>query len=87
MDTLLLYYAAINIIAFLLYGIDKLKAKHKAWRIPEKTLLGICFLGGFAGAYLGMKYFRHKTKHEYFRIVIVLSFVLHLALLSWLGLR
>ncbi len=62
----LLAVAALSVIAFLLYGIDKLKAKAKRWRIPEATLLGIGILGGAPGALLGMMAWRHKTLHWYF---------------------
>ncbi|KSV57991.1 hypothetical protein ASU35_14485 [Acetivibrio ethanolgignens] len=48
-------------------GIDKEKAIHGQWRIPEKTLFGIALLGGSVGSILGMEVFRHKTKHLSFR--------------------
>ena len=52
-----------SLISFVLYGIDKAKAKKKAWRIPEKVLLLWGFLCGSVGALLAMQLFRHKTKH------------------------
>ena len=55
-----------SLIAFILYGVDKKKAKKGAWRIPEAVLLNFGFFGGAIGALLGMKAFRHKTKHWYF---------------------
>lgn len=60
---LLGYLLGINVLAFLLYGFDKWKAKKNKWRIPEKTLFGIAFLGGSLGALIGMQVFHHKTKH------------------------
>ena len=69
-----------NLLAFALYGIDKLKAKKGAWRIPEATLLLVAFLGGSLGALLGMELFRHKTKHAKFKILVPLFLVLHIAL-------
>lgn len=81
---ILTYYLAVNIVAFLLYGIDKLKAKTGAWRIPELTLLGIAFLGGAFGAFLGMQLFRHKTKHIQFVIPVPLFCVLHAFILYYL---
>ena len=48
-------------------GIDKLKAKAGAWRVPEKTLFLVTALFGALGGTLGMKVFRHKTKHWYFK--------------------
>lgn len=48
-------------------GIDKRRAVKHAWRIPEKTLFLTAILGGSAGSIIGMQFFRHKTKHWYFR--------------------
>ena len=70
----------INLFAFVLYGIDKAKAKRGAWRIPEATLLLVAFLGGSFGALLGMEVFRHKTRHLKFRILVPLFLILHIAL-------
>ena len=72
---LLIFYALLSVLALLLYAGDKKKAKKKRWRIPEKTLLGIGFLGGAAGALLGMILVRHKTKHWYFVAVNVLGLI------------
>lgn len=73
---IIIYIGLISLAAFILFGIDKQKAKKHKWRIPEKTLLGMCLIGGFVGGFLGMQTFRHKTKHWYFYAVIVLSAVL-----------
>ena len=62
----LIVLAVMSVAALLLYGVDKLKAKAGAWRIPEATLLSVGFFGGAAGALLGMKLWRHKTRHWYF---------------------
>ncbi len=80
MKWILLLLAAVNLLAFVLYGVDKLKAKKGAWRIPEATLLLVAFLGGSLGALLGMEVFRHKTKHATFRILVPLFLILHIAL-------
>lgn len=84
---LLCVYAGIGLVAFFLYGIDKLKAKCHAWRIKESVLLGVAFLGGAVGALLGMLIFRHKTKHWYFRVVVFLGLLWQLALYLWLRVR
>lgn len=76
-----IYIAIISLTAFILYGIDKRKAKKRKWRIPEKTLLGIGLLGGFAGGLLGMQAFRHKTKHWYFYAVNLISLLIWCVLL------
>lgn len=60
------YLAAVNLLAFLLFGIDKQRAKRGKWRISEASLMGAAVLGGSVGAWVGMKIFRHKTKHRKF---------------------
>ena len=74
---LLIYYVIINIIAFFMCGNDKKRAKKDEWRIPESTLIGVAFMGGGIGSYLGMKICRHKTKHWKFKICVPLSIILH----------
>ncbi len=59
---ILYYLLSINVIAFLIYGIDKLKAKKGKWRISEATLLLLAILGGSIGALLGIKVWHHKGK-------------------------
>ena len=80
---LLGYLLGINVLAFLLYGFDKWKAKKNKWRIPEKTLFGIAFLGGSLGALIGMQVFHHKTKHWSFKILIPVFLVLHVVLIDF----
>ena len=77
---LLIVLAAVNLFTFILYGVDKLKAKRGAWRISEATLLLIALLGGSLGALLGMELFRHKTKHWKFKILVPVFLALHIAL-------
>lgn len=80
MKTLLLILGAVNLLAFLLYGADKRKARRGAWRIPEAALLLVAFLGGSLGALLGMEVFRHKTRHVKFKVLVPLFLILHIAL-------
>ena len=63
---LLGYLAAINLVTFTVYGADKRRAKKDRRRVPEKTLFLLAIMGGSVGALLGMKVFRHKTRHWYF---------------------
>lgn len=70
------YLLIINVLAFVLYGIDKRKAKKAKYRIPESTLLWMARLGGGVGSWLGIKAFHHKTKHVRFRIVVPLWTIL-----------
>jgi len=67
--------AALSLVAFMLYFADKQKAKRGRWRIPEKVLLGIGFIGGAVGALVAMQLFRHKTKHYYFYLINILGLV------------
>lgn len=79
--TFIIYIIAINILAFLLYGIDKLKAKMNHWRVPESVLLGAAAIGGSVGALAAMLLFRHKTKHKKFTICVPLFLLLQVALI------
>ena len=81
---LLIYLLVINIITFFLYGIDKWKAKHAKWRIPESTLLGMAALGGSIGAWLGMNTWLHKTLHKKFKYGIPVIILIQIALLLWI---
>ena len=78
---------AMSLIAFVLYGIDKRRAKRQEWRVRESVLLGFAFLGGAVGALLGMNLFRHKTKHWYFRAVALLGLAWQVALALFLGIK
>ena len=69
---LLLYFAAINLISFCAFGIDKKWAKKEKARISEKTLFIMALIGGSIGTWGGMYYFRHKTKHWYFVVLMPL---------------
>lgn len=64
---ILIYLLVINFIGFCAMFLDKRKAQKGKWRIPEKTLFLFAFLGGSLGTTLGMRVFRHKTKHWYFK--------------------
>lgn len=56
MHNILAYYLIIiNAVAFIVYGIDKYKAKKAKWRISEATLLMLAVLGGSIGAWTGMR--------------------------------
>ena len=71
----ILAYVVINIVVFVMYGVDKYKATHKKWRIPEATLIGAAVFGVF-GALAGMHIFRHKTKKPKFYITVPVILVL-----------
>lgn len=78
---LVYYLIIINIIEFILMGLDKLFAiKHKE-RIPEITLLFLSFIGGSIGAILGMIIFKHKTKKWKFKILYTIFLLMHILLI------
>lgn len=80
----LFYVLAINLIAFLAYGIDKLKAKKNMWRIPEATLIWMAVVGGSIGAIIGMKVWHHKTLHKKFKFGIPAIIIIQIALIGYL---
>ena len=83
MKYFLLYLLLINALGFLLMLIDKWKAKHNRWRIPEATLMGVAAIGGSIGSLVGMYTFRHKTKHIKFTLGIPLILAVQLAALAY----
>lgn len=77
-DYIYYYLLAVNLLAFVLFGIDKQKACHNLWRIPEKTLLLSTLIGGSAGAILGMQFFHHKTRKPKFVIGVPVILVVEI---------
>ena len=78
------YLLAINAVAFIMYGIDKYKAKKAKWRISEATLLLLAILGGSIGAWMGMKVWHHKTMHKKFKYGIPAILLIQIALMAYL---
>ena len=83
---LLSYFAAVNLMGFALMGIDKYKAKKRAFRIPEATLFIVAVIGGSIGSIIGMYVFRHKTRHRAFvygmPFILIVQIALIIALLN-----
>ena len=77
---LIAYFILINLMGFSLMGIDKRKARQEKWRVQEKTLWTVAWIGGALGNWLGMSYFRHKTKHKSFTVGTPAIMVLHIVL-------
>ncbi len=67
MHEFLIYLLIVNVATFIIYGVDKLKAKEHWWRISEFTLLLFAVVGGSIGAWLDMKVWHHKTLHKKFK--------------------
>ena len=79
---LLFCIIGVNIITFVVYGIDKLKAKKGKWRVPETTLLLLAIVGGSVGAWCGVKVWHHKTMHLKFKYGIPLIMAVQVGFLS-----
>ncbi|CAM4244108.1 membrane protein [Bacillus manliponensis] len=78
-----MYLIGINIIAFIMMGRDKRKAKKKEWRTSENMLFFVAAIGGAIGAWLGMYVFRHKTNKYKFMIGMPLLAIV-VSYISWL---
>lgn len=72
------YLLCINTATFLMFGFDKQKARRSAWRISEKVLMLLTLLGGSAGAWFGMRFWHHKTKHLLFAYGVPIILIIHL---------
>ena len=73
------YLIVINLVTFIVFGVDKAKAKKHSWRIPEKTLFLLSIIGGSVGAIIGMHTFRHKTRKWYFSFGMPAILIIQLA--------
>ena len=82
---LLIYMLIMSLAAFAAFGIDKFRAKTDRWRIRERTLFLLALFGGGVGAFLGMRVFRHKTRHTQFviGIPVIMAVQLVLAVFLW----
>ena len=80
-NALLYYLIVITIVTFLVYGIDKWKAKQGSWRISEASLLILAVIGGSIGALLGMKVWHHKKMHKKFKYGLPLILLAQIALI------
>ncbi len=82
-DLILLYIVIVNLVSFIMMGVDKRKAQKRAFRIPEATLFVLAVIGGSLGSIIGMHLFHHKTRHWYFLygmpVILALQVILILA--------
>ena len=81
---LLFCIIGVNVITFVVCGIDKLKAKKGKWRVPETTLLLLAIIGGSVGAWCCVKVWHHKTMHAKFKYGIPLIMAMQAGLLVYL---
>lgn len=80
-----LYFIVLNIITFAVFGYDKFLATKNKWRIPERTLFTLSFLGGSIGAIIGMLLFRHKISKSSFYITIAVIIIVQIVVLWYFG--
>lgn len=83
MNALICYIVVINLVSFMMFGIDKYKARRGQWRISEATLLAVAAIGGSIGAWMGMKVWHHKTLHSKFRYGVPIMLLVHVALMAY----
>lgn len=83
MNALICYIVVINLVSFMMFGIDKYKARRGQWRISEATLLAVAAIGGSLGARMGMKVWHHKTLHSKFRYGVPIMLLAHIALMAY----
>jgi len=79
-----IFIAVMNVLSYLLMGLDKRAAQDGRWRVPEKTLFLVTALFGGLGGVMGMHVFRHKTKHWYFRVFFPVLLIVQIAVLVML---
>jgi uncharacterized membrane protein YsdA (DUF1294 family) len=78
----LIVVAVMSLVCFIAYGLDKRQAAHGGRRVSERTLHLLAFLGGWPGALIGQRHFRHKTQKMTFRIVFWMVVVLHVGIVA-----
>lgn len=76
--------AAVNLAAFIAFGVDKRRAEKDRWRIPERTLLLFCAPFAAAGGLIGMHVFHHKTRKAKFSVGVPAMLIAQVALMVWL---
>ncbi|WP_071441019.1 DUF1294 domain-containing protein [Traorella massiliensis] len=81
---LVVYLFIINIITFIYMGLDKRKAKKHSFRIPEKVLLTLSFLGGSLGTLIAMHCFHHKTQKTIFKVGVPLLLIINIFMIIFI---
>ena len=80
-EELSFYILVVNMVTFVIYGLDKWKARHDRWRVPESVLIFLAIIGGSPAAILAMRMFNHKTNKNKFAFGIPIILFLHLTAL------
>ncbi|MBW7983459.1 DUF1294 domain-containing protein [Enterobacillus tribolii] len=83
-------FLILNLLTLLAYGADKYAAIRERQRIPEKTLLLFGLFGGWPGALIARRLWRHKTRKQPFVALfwgcVAVNLVFVTAVLYWAGL-
>ena len=79
------YLIGINLITFIFFAADKMKAIRGKWRISEAVLLGLSFIGGSIGGLLAMKIFNHKNKKAYFSWGLPIMLFIHIVIILYIS--
>ncbi|MEQ1772416.1 MAG: cold shock and DUF1294 domain-containing protein [Burkholderiales bacterium] len=82
--TVLVFYLAASAVTFLAYYFDKAAALKKHWRTQEYTLHLFALSGGWPGALIAQRWFRHKTAKESFQTLYWITVFLNCCALGWL---
>lgn len=87
MQWVLLYIAALNLLTFAVYYVDKKAAIRGAQRTPEINLHVLSILGGWPGAFLAQRIFRHKSSKAGFQIIFWMTVVVNISVTVWLWMK
>lgn len=81
---LLFYLITVNIISFILFALDKRRARRKDWRISENILLLVSLIGGGTGSLMAMVIFKHKLSKKRFYIGVPIFIILNRIAIIWI---
>jgi len=74
-----------SLFAFALYRGDKSAAIQGARRTPEATLQVVSLLGGWPGALIAQRVYRHKTQKQPFQTLFWVTVLTNCAALIWMA--
>lgn len=82
-EMIVVYILFVNLISFFYMFGDKQKAIKGSWRVSERKFFFLAISGGTIGIILGMKIFRHKTKHNSFKLGMPIILLLQIVMISY----
>ncbi|MCK7258445.1 DUF1294 domain-containing protein [Enterobacter asburiae] len=81
-NPLVIWFLLINLLTIVMYGADKMAARKGMRRVPEATLLVFGVTGGWPGAIVGQRLFRHKTQKQPFKTYFFISVMVSIAMMA-----